>query len=77
MEIFIKKPKFKYFKVFASLMEISKTVLIAIYAIAGLYMLYKLFFRKNYYREEYERLYNEILNSKKYKVKGQWSDRER
>jgi len=58
-------------------MEISKTVLIAIYSVVGLYMLYKLFFRKNPYREEYERLYNEILNSDKHKVKGQWSDREK
>ncbi len=58
-------------------MEISRTVLIAIYAIAGSYILYKLFFRKNPYREEYERLYNEILNSDKYKVKGQWSDKEK
>ena len=53
-------------------MEINKTILIGIYALVGLYMLYKIFFRKNPYQDEYEKLYNEILNSDKYKVKGQF-----
>lgn len=53
-------------------MEIDRTILIGIYVIIGLYILYKLFFRKNPYQQEYERMYNEIITSKKYKVKGQY-----
>ena len=52
-------------------MEFSKTVLISIYAIIGLYILYRIFFRKDQFQTEYENLYNEILTSNKYKVKGQ------
>ena len=58
-------------------MEITKMVLSAIYLLVAIYALYLLFFKKNPYQREYERLYNEILNSDKYKVKGQWPDRER
>ena len=57
-------------------MEINKTILISIYVLVGLYILYKLFFRKNHYQDEYERLYNEILTSDKYKVKGQYDKEE-
>ena len=53
-------------------MEMSKTILIGIYALVGLYMLYKLLFRKNPYQDEYEKLYNEILTLDKHKVKGQY-----
>ena len=53
-------------------MEINKTILISIYVVVGLYILYKLFFRKNPFQAEYEKLYNEILTSDKYKVKGQY-----
>jgi len=68
--------KFKYLKGINLLMEISKTVLIGIYAIFALYTLYKIFFKKNPYRDEYEKLYNTILNSDKYKVKGQFDKEE-
>ena len=57
-------------------MEINKAVLIAIYALVGLYIIYKLFFKKNPYQDEYERMYNKILNSNKYKVKGQFDKEE-
>ena len=57
-------------------MEVNKTILISIYVIVALYILYKLFFRKNPYQDEYERLYNEILNSDKHKVKGQYDKEE-
>ena len=57
-------------------MEISQTFMIAIYVAFGLFILYKLFFSRNPYEEEYERLYNEILTSDKYKVKGQYEKRE-
>jgi len=53
-------------------MEIDRVILILIYAVAGLYLLYKLLFKKNPYQKEYEKLYNEILTSDKYKVKGQY-----
>ena len=58
------------------MMEISKIVLIGVYVVVSLYFLYRLLFRKNPYQEEYERLYNEILNSSKYKVKGQYDKEE-
>ena len=58
-------------------MKITKTILVAVYAAIGLYLLYKLFLKKNPYQEEYEKLYNEILNSDKHKVRGQWSDKEK
>jgi len=57
-------------------MEINKTILIIIYALIGLYLLYKLFFRKNHYQEQYEKMYNKILTSDKYKVKGQYDKEE-
>ena len=53
-------------------MEILKIILIAGYVIFSIYILYWLFFKKNPYQAEYERLYNEILTSKKYRVKGQF-----
>ena len=57
-------------------MEIDKTILIGIYAILGIYILYRLFFGKNPYQDEYERLYNKILTSDKHKVKGQYDKEE-
>ena len=53
-------------------MEIGKSILAGIYAAIGLYLLYKLFFSRNPEQEEYEKLYNEIIHSKKYKVKSQY-----
>ena len=58
-------------------MEINKVVLMSVYIAIALYFLYKMFFKKSPFKDEYERLYNEILNSDKHKVKGQWSDREK
>ena len=69
-------PTFKYLFAFIIAMEINETISISIYALVGLYILYRLLFRKNPYQEEYERLYNEILNSSKYKVKGQYDKEE-
>ncbi len=57
-------------------MALSKTILISIYVAIGLYLIYKLFFRKNPYKYEYDKLYNEILTSDKYKVKGQYDKEE-
>ncbi len=58
-------------------MEIKRLILVSVYVTIGLYILYKLFFRKNPYQEEYEKLYNEIINSDKYKVKGQYDKEEK
>ena len=57
-------------------MEISKIILICIYSAIGLYLLFKFIFRRNHYLNEYEKLYNEILTSKKYRVKGQFDKEE-
>ena len=57
-------------------MEFDKTILISIYALVGLYILYKVLFRKNPYQDDYEKLYNEILTSDKCKVKGQYDKEE-
>ena len=54
------------------LMIFNKTILISIYTIVGLYILYRIFFKKNPYLKEYEKSYNEILTSDKYRVKGQY-----
>ena len=57
-------------------MAINRTILISIYVVIGLYILYKLFFKKNPHQNEYEKLYNDILTSDKYKVKGQYEKEE-
>lgn len=56
-------------------MEINKIILVTVYAAIVLYFVYRLLFKKSPFRGEYEKLYNEILNSDKHKVKGQWSDK--
>jgi len=71
------KAKFIYTMCISLFMEITKIILFAVYAAVAAYILYFMFFKRNPYQREYERLYNEILNSDKHKVKGQWSDRER
>ena len=72
-----KKPTFKYKVRLYFFVEINKIVLVSVYTAIALYFLYKTLFKKSPFRDEYERLYNEILNSDKYKVKDQWSDREK
>ena len=57
-------------------MEINKAILISVYILIGLYIVYKLFFKKNPYQKKYEKMYNEILTSDKYKVKGQYDKEE-
>lgn len=57
-------------------MEINKTILISVYVAIVLYFLYRILFKKSPFRDEYEKLYNEILNSDKYKVKGQYDKEE-
>ncbi len=57
-------------------MEIKNLILICVYIAVGLYILYRTLFKKNPYEEEYEKLYDEILTSSKYKVKGQFDKEE-
>ena len=68
--------KFKYQDNISILMEINKTILVSVYILIGFYIVYKLFFKKNPYQEQYEKLYNEILTSDKNKVKGQYDKEE-
>ena len=57
-------------------MEIGRSLLISVYALAGLYLLYRLFFRKDPFQDEYEKLNNKIVTHEKYKVKGQYDKEE-
>lgn len=50
----------------------DNTIWLGIYALVGVYILYKLFFKKSKFDLDYERLYNKVLNSDEYKVKGQY-----
>ena len=52
-------------------MESTKVIMVGVYMMIAVYLVYRIFIKRDPYREEYERLYNEILNSDKYKVKGQ------
>ena len=56
-------------------MEIMRIVMAAVYLTVGSYILYWLFFKRDPYKQEYERMYNEILTSDKHKVKGQYDKR--
>lgn len=56
-------------------METSKFIIFGIYAAVLAFVLYRMA-RKNPMKEEYDRLYNDILTSKKYKVKGQFEREE-
>lgn len=47
-------------------------MLIGLYVIAGAYIFYKLFMKKDKNTDDYQKLYNKILNSDEYKVKGQY-----
>ena len=53
-------------------MAINKTFLIAFWIALGIYLLYKLIFTKSKFEEDYEKVYNKILTSEEYKVKGQY-----
>ena len=56
-------------------METNRILLIVVYSAVTLYFLYRMF-RKNRPLSDYEKLYNEILTSDKYKVKGQYDRKE-
>ena len=49
-----------------------KTFLVVFGIGLGLYLLYKLMLGKNKFEEEYDMMYDKILTSDEYKVKGQY-----
>ena len=53
-------------------MSLSNTLLIGLGVIVGIYLLYKLLFDKSKFDQEYENLYDKVLTSEEYKVKGQY-----
>ena len=57
-------------------MVVGRTIFVGIYILFGAFLLYRLLFKKDPIREEYERLYSEIIHSDKYKVKGQYDKRD-
>ena len=67
-----KRESLNIWMLFLFFMETSKVIFLGMYAIIMLYILYRIFLKRNPNQEEYERLYNEILTSRKYKVKGQF-----
>lgn len=50
----------------------EKEIWVGLYVLLGLYVLYRLFFKKSDADREYEQIYNEVISSDKYKVKGQY-----
>ncbi len=53
-------------------MIFNKTMLIGLGIILGIYLLYRLLFSKSKFEEDYDRLYNKVLTSEEYRVKGQY-----
>ena len=46
--------------------------MITVYIIIGMYLLYRVMFKKNRFQQDYEKLYNKILTSDENKVKSQY-----
>ena len=53
-------------------MAFNDAMLIGLGIIAGIYIFYRLLFTKSKFEDDYERLYNKVLTSEEYKVKGQY-----
>ncbi len=53
-------------------MIINKAVLIGLGIVVGIYLLYRLLFTQSKFDEDYHRIYDKILTSEEYKVKGQY-----
>jgi len=56
-------------------METNRLIMFGIYAVVLAFVLFRMA-RKNPMKEEYDKLYNDILTSKKYRVKGQFEREE-
>ena len=70
----IQKRKHLYIiKLYMIKMVVNQTILIGLGIIMGIYLLYKLLLNRSRTNDdEYQRLYNKVLTSKEYKVKGQY-----
>jgi|TARA_B100001964_G_C14260228_1_gene614978 hypothetical protein len=53
-------------------MIFNKTVLIGLGIIIGMYLLYRLLFSTSKFDEDSQRMYDKVLTSEEYKVKGQY-----
>jgi|TARA_B100001971_G_scaffold187336_1_gene187973 hypothetical protein len=53
-------------------MIIDKNILIGLGILVGIYLLYKFLFRASKFDDEYQKVYNKVLTSEEYKVKGQY-----
>ena len=53
-------------------MFFNKTILIGFGIAVGIYLLYKLLFTPSKFEEDYQRVYDKIITSDEYKVKGQY-----
>ena len=68
-----KKKTFIYHPALGNIeMIIDKTILIGLGIVVGIYLLYKLFFRTSKFDDDYKKVYNKVLTSEEYKVKGQY-----
>lgn len=52
-------------------MIIDKNILIGLGIVMGIYLLYKFLFRSQP-ADDYQKIYNKVLTSEEYKVKGQY-----
>ena len=53
-------------------MIIDKSILIGLGVMVGIYLMYKLFFNRVKTTDDYQRVYDKVLTSEEYKVKGQY-----
>jgi len=53
-------------------MIFNKTLLIGLGIMLVVYLLYRILFSKSKFEEDYERIYNKVLTSEEYRVKGQY-----
>jgi hypothetical protein len=53
-------------------MGFTDSLLMSLGLLLGIYLIYKLLFAKKKIDTEYDNLYDRVLNSKEYKVKGQY-----
>jgi len=68
----VKKKKHLYIKsAYSTRMSINQ-IIMGLGIILGVYIMYKLFFNKIEVDDSYQKVYDKVLTSKEYKVKGQY-----
>ena len=50
----------------------EKEIWVGLYILLGIYILYRVLSTRVNHDREYEKIYDEVLNSEEYKVKGQY-----